>query len=199
MQNAASLEKLIKELKKMPGVGTRSAERLAFYILKIPLEQAENLREAIKDVKEKISFCEKCFSITEISPCNICRDVKRDSSLLCVVEDPRDLIAIEKTGAFRGIYHVLLGHLSPLKGINPDNIKIKELLIRLTNSPVREIILATNHNTEGEATAIYLTQLIKPLNIKITRLASGVPMGGDLEYIDELTLGKAMEGRREIS
>ncbi|MBI5416632.1 recombination protein RecR [Candidatus Poribacteria bacterium] len=198
MQLTISLEKLVKEFKKMPGIGTKSAERLAFYILKTSNEQAEGLREAIKEVKEKITFCQQCFNITETNLCSICHDTRRDSSLLCVVEEPQDLISIEKTGIFRGYYHVLLGYLSPLKGICPDDIKIKELLIRLSNSSIKEIILAMNPNTEGEATAIYLTQLIKPMNIKITRLASGIPMGGNIEYVDELTIGKALEGRREV-
>ncbi len=199
-QIASSLEKLIKEFKKMPGIGTRTAERLAYYILSASREEAENLREAIKEVKEKITYCQQCYNISEANLCNICRNAKRDPSLLCVVEEPKDLISIEKANMYKGYYHVLLGRLSPLKGISPSNIKIKELMLRLSNSSssVKEVILATNPTMDGEATAIYLAQLIKPLNIKISRIASGVPMGGDLEYIDGPTIGKAIEGRREI-
>ncbi|MBI5207619.1 MAG: recombination protein RecR [Candidatus Firestonebacteria bacterium] len=193
-----SLEKLTREFKKMPGIGTRTAERLAFYILRISKDEAFSLIEAIRNIKEKVIFCKNCFNITEVNPCSICCDAKRDASLLCVVEEPHDLISIEKTGLFRGYYHVLLGRLSPLKGIGPDDIKIKEFLSRLQNSAVKEVIIATNPNTEGEATAIYISNIIKPLQIKISRIASGIPMGGHLEYVDELTLGKALEGRREV-
>lgn len=195
---AASVVNLIEELAKLPGIGPKSAQRLAFFILKVSPEEAKKLAEAITQAKENIHLCEVCFNFTDLERCEYCRDARRDDSMICVVEEPRDVVALEKTREFRGRYHVLQGALSPLDGRGPDEIRIKELLQRLQGNSVKEIIVATNPNTEGEATAMYLAKLIKPLGIKVSRIASGLPVGGDLEYADEVTLGKALEGRREI-
>ena len=193
----ASLVRLIEELQRLPGIGPRGAQRLAFHILKNPREQAERLVEAVRDVKERITYCSVCNNITDADPCGFCSDDKRDRGIICVVEEPQNVSAVEKTREFKGVYHVLMGALSPLQGIGPDDLKIKSLLARITNG-VGEVILATNPNVEGEATAIYLARLLKPLGVKVTRIAMGVPVGSDLEYADEVTMHKALEGRHEV-
>ena len=189
--------RLIEEFAKLPGIGAKSAQRMAFHIINMPEERARMLAEAITDAKEKVRYCSVCCNITDGEVCHICSSHTRDKSVIMVVEDPRDMAAYEKTRGFDGVYHVLNGAISPLTGVGPDDIKIKELLVRL-NADVKEIILATNPNVEGEATAMYLARLVKPMGIKVTRIANGVPVGGDLEYIDEVTLSRALEGRREI-
>ena len=193
-----SVEILITELSKMPGIGRKSAQRITFYLLKISNDEALGLAKAIADVKERVVFCSICFNITESDPCHICRNVNRDNSILCVVERPSDVIAVEKTGGFRGRFHVLGGAISPLHGIGPDEIRVDELMARL-DGQVQEVILATNPNAEGEATALFLSKLIKPLGIKVTRIARGLPMGSDLDLADEVTLTRALEGRVEIT
>ena len=195
---AEPIERLINELAKLPGIGRKTAARLAYFILRIPRGDAQNLARAIIDVKERIQLCSVCFNLTDRDPCRICNDSRRDNEVICVVEEPNDLMAIEGTGDFTGKYHVLHGALSPLEGIGPQDIKTKELLERLETGKVREVIMATNPNVEGGATALYLTELIKPLGVKVTRIAYGIPMGGDIEYADGATLVKALEGRREI-
>jgi len=195
---AGSLQDLIDELGRLPGVGPKSAQRIAFHLLKLPKVDALRLANAITEVKDKVTFCPRCFNIAEGGECTICTDARRDSTVICVVEEPRDIVSVEKTGEFRGRYHVLQGAISPIEGIGPDQLKVKELLGRLDDEGVTEIILCTNPNLEGEATAMYLSRLIKPLGVRVTRIASGLPVGGDLEYADELTLGRALEGRREI-
>lgn len=182
----------------MPGVGPKSAQRIAFHLLKLSRDDALRLATAITEVKDKVAFCERCWNVAEGTECGICADDRRDSAVLCVVEEPRDIVAVEKTHEFKGRYHVLQGAISPIEGIGPDQLKIKELLARLDPEGVTEVILCTNPNIEGEATAMYLARLLKPLGIKVTRIASGLPVGGDLEYADELTLGRALEGRREV-
>jgi len=189
---------LINELAKLPGIGPKSAQRLAFFILKTPAEDAKRLASAIDDVKTKLNFCRRCFNVTDQEICGYCRDPRRDDSLICVVEEAQDIVAIDRTGEFKGRYHVLQGSISPINGIGPEDIRVKELLTRLRKNTVKEVVVATNPNIEGEATAMYLAKLVKPLGIKVTRLASGLPVGGDLEYADEITLGKALEGRREL-
>lgn len=189
---------LVKELSRLPGIGEKTAQRLAFHILKLPKVEAESLARSIVDVKEKVKICSRCFNITEEDPCQICRDSNRNEKQICVVEEPHDLLAIEKTGAFKGKYHVLQGSLSPLDGRGPDDIRVRELLDRLKGNSVDEVIIATNPNNDGEATAHYLTKVTKSLGIKVTKIAQGIPMGGDLEYADHVTIGKAIEGRREI-
>lgn len=181
----------------MPGIGQKSAQRLAFYVLKINKDEAKKLAQAILGVKEKVAYCSVCFNLTEDDPCKICKDKKRDASVICVVEEANDVVAVEKTGQFKGLYHVLGGVLAPLDGIGPDELRIKELMLRLKKG-VKEVILATNPSTEGEATAVYLSKLIKPMKIKVTRIARGLPAGGDLEYADMATLSKALEGRVEF-
>lgn len=193
-----SLEKLIEEFSKLPGIGKKTAQRMAFHILKSRKEEAEALAQALLDVKEKVNYCSVCFNITEEDPCTICKDPKRERSLICVVEEPNDVLALEKTNHYKGLFHVLGGVLSPLDGIGPDDLKVKELVSRLKGKEVREVILATNPNTEGEATAIYIAKLIKPLTVKVTRIARGLPAGGDLEYADQVTLANAIEGRIEF-
>lgn len=195
---AAPISKLIEEFSKLPGVGNKTAQRLAFHILNMPKENAYQLSQAIIEAKEKIKNCSVCYNITDTDPCSICSDGKRDAEILCIVQEPRDIFAIEKTKEYKGKYHVLHGAISPMEGIGPNEIYIKELIIRLQKTDVKEIILATNPTIEGEATAMYIAKLIKPAGIKVTRLASGIPIGGDLEYIDEITLSKAFEGRREL-
>ena len=195
---AGSLQDLIDELGRLPGVGPKSAQRIAFHLLKLPKVDALRLANAITEVKDKVTFCPRCFNIAEGGECTICTDARRDSTVICVVEEPRDIVSVEKTGEFRGRYHVLQGAISPIEGIGPDQLKVKELLGRLDDEGVTEIILCTNPNLEGEATAMYLSRLIKPLGVRVTRIASGLPVGGDLEYADELTLGRALEGRREL-
>lgn len=195
---AGPVQDLIDELGKLPGIGPKSAQRIAFHLLKVPREDALRLSRAISEVKDRVSFCVRCFNIAEDEECGICRDERRDPALLCVVEEPRDIVAVEKTGEFSGRYHVLQGAISPIEGIGPDQLRIKELVARLEPEGVQEVILCTNPNIEGEATAMYLSRLLKPLGLKVTRIASGLPVGGDLEYADELTLGRALEGRREV-
>jgi len=189
-----TVEKAIQELSKLPGVGRKSAQRQVFYLLKASAEQVDALAQALKDLKEKVKHCSICFNITEEDPCRICTDEKRDRHTICVVEEANDVVALEKTGQFKGLYHVLGGVLSPLDGIGPDELRVKELLARL-NDQIREVIVATNPNTEGEATALYLSKLTKHLNIKLTRIARGIPVGADIEYADEATLARALEGR----
>lgn len=193
------LRKLITELSKLPGIGEKTAARIAFYILNHSKEEVQMLAEAIARIKDEITLCSRCFTFTDKDPCTICDDKNRDNGIICVVETPGDLIALERSGVFKGKYHVLHGVLSPLSGIGPENLKIKELISRVEKGGIKEIILATNPNIEGGTTALYLTKLLKPFSIKITRIAQGVPMGGDIEYLDEITLGKAIEGRTEIS
>jgi recombination protein RecR len=195
---AAPLESLIEELKKLPGIGTKSAQRLAFHIIRTSPKDAERLAQAILQLKESIRYCSICNNITDVDPCRYCTDSSRDHSLLCVLEEPHNLVSIEKTREYRGLYHVLLGVLSPLQGVGPDQLKIKGLMDRLQAGEVKEIILATNPNVEGEATALYLSKLIKPLGVRVTRIAMGVPVGGDLDYADEVTVSKALEGRRDF-
>ena len=193
-----SIEKLIESFEKLPSIGYKTAQRLAFYMLDLSLEEAEDFTNSILNAKKSLHFCSKCFNISDTDPCNICSNPKRDESVICVVEDVRDVIAMERTHEFNGLYHVLHGSISPMNGVGPDDIKIKELLSRLMDGQVKEVILATNPRVEGEATAMYLSKLIKPLGIKVTRIAHGIPVGGDLEYTDEITLTKALEGRSEI-
>jgi recombination protein RecR len=195
---AGPVQDLIDELGRMPGVGPKSAQRIAFHLLKLPREDALRLARAIHEVKDKVAFCERCFNVAEGPLCGICSDERRDPHLVCVVEEPKDIVAVEKTHEFKGRYHVLQGAISPIEGIGPDQLKVKELLGRLEPEGVTEVILCTNPNIEGEATAMYLARLLKPLGITVTRIASGLPVGGDLEYADELTLGRALEGRREV-
>jgi recombination protein RecR len=192
------VQSLIDELGRLPGIGPKSAQRIAFHLLKVSSEDANRLAHAIRDAKEKVRFCERCFNVAEGPLCPICADDRRDGSVICVVEESRDIVAIERTGEFRGRYHVLLGAMSPLEGIGPEQLKIRELLNRLGPEGVEEVIVCTNPNTEGEVTAMYLARMLKPLGLKVTRIASGLPVGGDLEYADELTLGRALEGRRTI-
>jgi recombination protein RecR len=194
----APIAKLIEELSKLPGVGNKTAQRLAFYLLDMPYHEVEQLAGAIVSAKRNIKYCSVCCNITDAEICNICGNPKRDNSTICIVEDAKDVVAMEKTKEFKGLYHVLHGAISPMEGIGPENIRIKELLTRLGEHDVKELILATNPNIEGEATAMYISRLVKPLGIKATRIAHGIPVGGDLEYADEVTLMKALEGRREI-
>ncbi|HUS42591.1 MAG TPA: recombination mediator RecR [Ilumatobacteraceae bacterium] len=194
----APVQSLIDELGRLPGIGPKSAQRIAFHLLKVPVDDANRLAFAITDAKARVRFCERCFNVADDVLCPICNDDARDSSMLCVVEESRDIVAIERTGEFRGRYHVLLGAMSPLEGIGPEQLKIRELVARIDPEGVREIILCTNPNTEGEVTAMYLARLLKPIGLTVTRIASGLPVGGDLEYADELTLGRALEGRRSV-
>ncbi len=199
MQNVAEpVARLVEELTKLPTIGPKTAQRLTFYLLRAPADQARDLARAILDVKERIIFCSTCFNITEEDPCPLCRAADRDRSLLCVVEEPLDVLAIERTRTFKGLYHVLHGVISPVDGVGPEDLKVSELLVRLRGGAVREVILATNPNLEGEVTAMHLQRLIAPLGIRVTRLARGLPVGGDLEYADEVTLTRALEGRREM-
>ena len=193
-----SIEKLIESFERLPSIGHKTAARLAFYILNSSEEVTNEFISSIINAKKNLKYCSKCFNISDTDPCTICANPKRDNTFICVVEDVRDIIAMEKTHEFKGIYHVLHGSISPMNGIGPDDIKIKELLARLIDGEVKEILIATNPRVEGEATAMYLSKLIKPLGIKVTRIAHGIPVGGDLEYTDEITLTKALEGRREI-
>ena len=193
-----SIEKLIENFEKLPSIGHKTAIRLAFHMLDMDNEKTEEFINSIVEAKKNLKYCSKCFNISDTDPCPICNSPKRDQSTICVVEDVRDVIAMERTHEFKGVYHVLNGSISPMNGIGPDDIKIKELLSRLGDNSIKEIILATNPRVEGEATAIYLSKIIKPLGIKTTRIAQGIPVGGDLEYTDEITLSQALEGRREI-
>jgi recombination protein RecR len=198
MQFAAPLERLIERLRKLPGIGAKSAQRLAFHILRAGKDEAQALASAILEVKETIRLCSVCFNLTDTETCVICEDQGRDRSALCVVEEPHNLIAIERSGRFHGLYHVLHGSIAPLRGLGPDDLKIAPLLGRLKDGTVREVILATNPNVEGETTAVYLARLLKPLGVRTTRIGVGLPVGSELEYADEVTVGKALEGRREI-
>ena len=193
-----SIEKLIENFEKLPSIGHKTAIRLAFHMLDLGKEQTDEFINSIVEAKKNLKYCSICYNISDTDPCQICSSPKRDASVICVVEDVRDVIAMERTHEFKGVYHVLHGSISPMNGIGPDDIKIKELLTRLGENNVKEIILATNPRVEGEATAIYLSKIIKPLGIKVTRIAQGIPVGGDLEYTDEVTLSQALEGRREL-
>ena len=192
------LARLVEQLQKLPGIGGKGAQRLAFHILKNPRDEAERLCEAIRDVKERVTYCSTCNNITEHDPCGFCTSATRDQRVICVVEEPQNVSVVEKTREFRGVYHVLMGALSPLHGVGPDDLKIKGLLSRVGGGGVEEIILATNPTVEGEATALYLARLLKPLGVRVTRIAMGIPVGSDLEYADEVTMTRAMEGRREV-
>jgi recombination protein RecR len=195
---AGPVQDLIDQLGRLPGVGPKSAQRIAFYLLKLSKEDAERLADAIVEVKARISFCRRCWNVSEGELCELCRDERRDPAIVCVVEEPRDIVAVEKTQEYRGLYHVLQGAISPIEGIGPEQLRVKELLARVDVEGIKEVILCTNPNLEGEATAMYLARLLKPLGLSVTRIASGLPVGGDLEYADELTLGRALEGRREV-
>jgi recombination protein RecR len=192
------LTRLVEQLQKLPGIGAKGAQRLAFHILKNPRDDAERLCDAIRDIKERVTYCTVCNNITEHDPCAFCTSASRDQRLICVVEEPQNVSVVEKTREFRGVYHVLMGALSPLHGVGPDDLKIKGLLSRVGDGAVDEVILATNPNVEGEATALYLARLLKPLGVRVTRIAMGIPVGSDLEYADEVTMSRAMEGRREV-
>jgi len=195
---AMPVSRLIEEFSKLPGVGPKSAQRLTYYLLRASPEDAQALAQAILEVKEKIILCSLCQNITDADPCAICRNDQRDQDSICVVEEPLDILALERTGSYKGLYHVLHGVISPMDGIGPDDLKVRELLARLKTGQVQEVIMATNPNLEGEATAMYLTRLIAPLGLKVTRLARGLPMGADLEYADNVTLARAIEGRQEV-
>ncbi len=193
-----SIEKLIEAFEKLPSIGNKTAARLAFHILDATEEETKEFVQAILDAKKNLKYCSQCYNISDTDPCPICANSNRDHATICVVEDVRDVVAMERTHEFKGTYHVLHGSISPMNGVGPDDIKIKELLSRLMDGSVKEIILATNPRVEGEATAMYISKLVKPLGIKVTRIAHGIPVGGDLEYTDEVTLSKALEGRREL-
>jgi len=195
---AGPVQELIDQLGRLPGVGPKSAQRIAFYLLKLPNEDAQRLADAITEVKARISFCRRCWNVAEGEFCEMCQDTRRDPTIVCVVEEQRDIVAVEKTQEFHGLYHVLQGAISPIEGIGPEQLRVKELLTRVDAEGIKEVILCTNPNLEGEATAMYLARLLKPLGLSVTRIASGLPVGGDLEYADELTLGRALEGRREV-
>ena len=195
---APSIEKLIESFEKLPSIGHKTAQRLAFYMLDLSNEEVKEFTDSIINAKSSLKFCSKCFNISDTDPCNICSNPKRDESIICVVEDVRDVLAMERTHEFKGVYHVLHGSISPMNGVGPDDIKIKELLSRIIEGNIKEIILATNPRVEGEATSMYVSKLVKPLGVKVTRIARGIPVGGDLEYTDEVTLTKALEGRREL-
>lgn len=195
---APSIEKLIESFEKLPSIGHKTAQRLAFYMLDLSNEEVKEFTDSIINAKTNLKFCSKCFNISDTDPCNICSNPKRDESTICVVEDVRDVLAMERTHEFQGVYHVLHGSISPMNGVGPDDIKIKELLARIMEGNIKEIILATNPRVEGEATSMYISKLVKPLGVKVTRIARGIPVGGDLEYTDEITLTKALEGRSEM-
>ena len=192
------LTRLVEQLQRLPGIGAKGAQRLAFHVLKTPREDADRLCEAIRDVKERVTYCSVCNNITDSDPCVYCTGATRDARLICVVEEPQNVTVVEKTQGFKGLYHVLMGALSPLHGVGPDDIKIKGLLSRVAGGTVEEVILATNPTVEGEATALYLARLLKPLGVRVTRIAMGIPVGSDLEYADEVTMTRAMEGRRDF-
>ena len=198
MQRTDPLAKLIEQLQRLPGIGAKSAQRLAYHLLKTPREDVYRLADAMREVKERVTYCSICSNITDADPCFFCTNPSRDQTLVCVVEEPENVNGVERTRQFNGLYHVLMGALSPLHGVGPDDLKIKELLRRVSGGTVTEVVLATNPNVEGEATAIYLAKLLKPLGIKVTRIAMGVPVGSDLEYADDVTMQRAMEGRREV-
>jgi recombination protein RecR len=194
----SSIERLIDEFTRLPGIGRKTAQRLTFHLLKAPAEEARNLAGAIQDIKEKVTFCSECSNLTEIDPCEICTDPGRDHRLLCVVEEPGNIAPIERTGRYRGQYHVLMGVISPLDGIGPNDLTTDRLIKRVKEGGFQEVILATNPTREGEATAAYLAKALRPLNVRVTRIARGLPMGGDIEYTDEVTLSEALDGRREL-
>ena len=194
----ASIQKLIKHIARLPGIGEKTAERLAMHLLRAPRQEAEQLAQSILNVKDKVGICTKCFALSDGDLCKLCSDPARDPSLLCVVEQPADMVAIEKSGAFRGMYHILSGALSPMNGVGPENIRIRELMARIQKDRVQEVVLATSTNVEGEATASYIAQLLETYQIQVTRIASGVPMGGDLKYVDQVTLKKAMDTRHAL-
>lgn len=198
MQRLDPLAKLIEQFQRLPGIGAKSAQRLAYHILKTPREEVDRLGDAMREVKERVTYCSVCSNITDSDPCFFCTNPSRDGTLICVVEEPENVNGVERTRQFNGLYHVLMGALSPLHGVGPDDLKIRDLLRRVSDGSVKEVVLATNPNVEGEATAIYLAKLLKPLGIKVTRIAMGVPVGSDLEYADEVTMQRAMEGRREV-
>jgi recombination protein RecR len=195
---APPVARLLEELERLPGIGPKSAQRLAFYLLKADTEYASRLAEAILELKRSVRFCSRCFNFSEGELCEICADPQRDAVTVCVVEEPRDVVAVERTGEFRGLYHVIQGVLSPIDGIGPDELRIRELVERVGADEVAEVIVATNPNVEGETTALYISRLLKPAGVRVTRIASGLPVGGDLEYADEVTLGRALEARREM-
>jgi recombination protein RecR len=198
MSHPEPLARLIENLQRLPGIGAKSAQRLAYHILRNPREAADQLCTAVQDVKERVTYCSTCNNITDVDPCVFCTDDRRERHVICVVEEPQNVAAIEKTREFRGVYHVLMGALSPLQGVGPDDLKIRGLLTRVGEGGVGEVVLATNPNVEGEATALYLARLLKPLGVRVTRIATGIPVGSDIEYTDEITMSKAMEGRREV-
>lgn len=198
MQHVAPLAKLVEQFRRLPGIGPKSATRLAYYVLEMEKSQAQALAQAIVEAKDKIGYCSVCYNFTDTDPCKICQAQSRDNTIICVVEEPRAVAAIERSRDYRGLYHVLHGALSPLDGIGPEDIRIKELLQRLQTGNIREVIMATDPDVEGEATAMYLARLLKPLGVKATRIAHGLPVGGDIEYVDEVTLAKAVENRREL-
>lgn len=198
MLYAEPIARLIGELSRLPGIGPKTAQRLAMYLVRLPRQQAESLTAAVLAVKDRIIHCSVCGNLTETDPCRICADPGRDPAVLCVVEEPKDLVALEKTREFRGRYHVLGGAISPMEGIGPDDLRLKELLPRIASGEVREVVLATGPDVEGEATALYAARLLKPLGVRVTRIAHGLPVGGDLDYVDEVTLARALEGRREM-
>jgi recombination protein RecR len=198
MSLPASLQELVDQLKKLPGVGAKSAQRLAFHVLRTPREDAERLCQAIRDVKDRVTYCTICNNITDSDPCTLCGDEGRDHRMICVVEEPQNVSVVDRGGGYRGVYHVLMGTISPLQGVGPDDLKIKGLLSRIAAGGVEEVILATNPTVEGEATAIYLARLLKPLGVKVTRIATGIPVGSDLDYADDLSVGKSLDGRREV-
>jgi recombination protein RecR len=198
MSHPEPLARLIEHLQRLPGIGAKSAQRLAYHILRTPREAADQLCAAVQDVKDRVTYCSTCNNITDVDPCAFCTDDRRERHLICVVEEPQNVAAIEKTREFRGVYHVLMGALSPLQGVGPDDLKIRGLLTRVGEGGVNEVVLATNPNVEGEATALYLARLLKPLGVRVTRIATGIPVGSDIEYADEITMSKAMEGRREV-
>ncbi|MFQ5646161.1 MAG: recombination mediator RecR [bacterium] len=193
-----ALNRVIYEFRKMPGIGARTAGRLALYLMRIPARETDNLCQAISDLKAKVGYCSGCGNLTETDPCAVCSDTRRDRAQLCVVEEPKDQLAIEKSGGFKGIYHILMGRLSPLDNITPEDLRISSIIKRVKTGVIKEVILATSPTLEGEATAVYLSQQLKPLGVKITRIARGIPMGGELEFADELTITKALEGRQSI-
>ena len=193
-----AVQNLIDQLGRLPGIGPKSAQRIAYHLLKVPKEDALALAASISTAKDKVRFCEVCHNLAEAERCTICADARRDPTLVCVVEEPRDIVAVEKTGGFAGRYHVLGGAINPMEGIGPDQLKVRELLSRIESDGVVEVILCTNPNLEGDTTAMYLARLLTPLEVRVTRIASGLPVGGDLEYADELTLGRAIEGRRDV-
>ncbi len=198
MMFEAPIQRLIDELARLPGIGRKSAQRLAFHLLHVEEEDARRLAESILSMRSEVRLCDRCFNVTDAVECSICRDLRRDMSLLCVVERPQDIVVVEKTQEFRGRYHVLGGSISPIEGIGPDQLRMRELVARIDDEKVGEVIVATNPTVEGDTTALYLARLLKPLGVRVTRLASGLPVGGDLDYADELTLGRALAGRREM-